>query len=109
MWQLEVEINGKTIKLSDTEAKKLFFTLLKAFEKDLIEMLAHRNHDSWSNWMKYLFSRGEDKEDGTWIMPKWAVDRWKRQMETLYGGLSEKEKESNRIEAKGYIDWMKTL
>ena len=63
------------------------------------EQLAEHAHNQWSGWMKYLFSKGEYNNDGTWIMPKWAVDRWTRQMNTDYNNLSEEEKNSDRIEA----------
>lgn len=37
-------------------------------------------------------------------MPKWAVDRWERQLNTLYKDLSEKEKESDRKESDKIIE-----
>lgn len=64
------------------------------------EILADLCHRQWSGWMKYLFSKGTFNEDGTWTMPSWAVERWKRQMETPYAQLSESEQESDRTEAE---------
>lgn len=67
---------------------------------DLREALAAYSHDSaWSGWMKYQFSKGTLNEDGTWTMPAWAVERWTRQMNTLYVFLNEEEKASDRKEA----------
>ena len=66
------------------------------------EELANLCHEQWSGWMKYLFSKmSEDKSNlGPYLfMPKWAEDRWKRQMNTAYKDLSEEEKESDRKEA----------
>lgn len=57
--------------------------------------------------MKYLFARTTDNNDGTCTIPKWATERWKRQMNTLYKDLSKKEKESDREEADKMIDIMK--
>jgi hypothetical protein len=37
-------------------------------------------------------------------MPIWAVERWKRQMETPYTDLSEGEKESDRAEADKMLE-----
>ena len=69
------------------------------------EDLADYAHAAWSSWMEYLFSkcapeRGQyDRETGALIIPAWAVERWKRQLETEYKELPEKEKESDRKEA----------
>lgn len=71
----------------------------------LKELLAENAHKRWSNWMKYLFFntyplKGQfDKETGDLVIPKYYVDRWKRQLETEYEDLSEKEKNSDRKEA----------
>ena len=64
-------------------------------------------HDQWSGWMKYLFSKCTLCDDGTAVIPQWAVDRWTRQMNTEYDQLPEEEKESDREEAQRYMDWMK--
>lgn len=63
------------------------------------EKLADYAHRAWSGWTKYLFSKGTFNEDGTWTMPKWAVERWQRQMNTDYKDLPDSEKESDRKEA----------
>lgn len=70
-----------------------------ATDYDLRERLADQEHDRWSGWMRYQFGIGHFNDDGTWTMPKWAVDRWLRQVHTEYGNLSEREKESDRKEA----------
>jgi hypothetical protein len=60
--------------------------------------------------MEYLFSKsipykpGEVQNyEGALIIPKWAVDRWQRQMSTSYTDLSEEEKESDRQEADRFF------
>lgn len=70
------------------------------------EKLASYAHKQWSGWMEYLFSKCVNpiEPDGTAIIPKWAVKRWKRQIETPYEELSEPEKESDRKEADGMIE-----
>ena len=68
------------------------------------EKLAELVHNSqWSGWMRYLFSKGTFNDDGTWTMPAWAVERWRRQMETPYFELSESEKDSDRSEADKFL------
>lgn len=67
----------------------------------LIEQLADKEHASWARWMDYLFNRC-DLEQGRnhfrYIIPHELVQRWKRQADTPYAGLSEKEKQSDRDE-----------
>lgn len=69
----------------------------------LSEKLAELAHSQWSGWMKYLFSKGTFNADGTWTMPAWAVERWKRQMETPFSELSESEQNSDRAEADKFL------
>jgi len=74
-------------------------------ERDLIEQLADLEHDRWSRWMKYLLSKCEIvKTTGEVIIPKWAVVRWTRQLNTPYSELSEREKESDREEARDVLE-----
>ena len=67
------------------------------------ETLAELAHAQWTGWMEYLFSKGTHNEDGTWTMPAWAAERWKRQAETPYADLSFDEKESDRKEADKFL------
>lgn len=67
------------------------------------EELAAYAHQQWTGWMDYLFSKCQQKIDGTMIIPKWAVDRWKDQIITDYQDLSETEKDADRAEADGMI------
>jgi len=68
------------------------------------ELLAEYAHKAWSRWMEYLFSKSEKNEDGTVTIPKWAVERWTRQLETTYIHLSDDEKESDRNEANTILE-----
>lgn len=71
------------------------------------EKLADLEHDRWSRWMHYMFSKGTFKDDGTWIMSKRDADRWMRQMGTSYAALSESEKESDRREVDRFLEAIK--
>ncbi len=73
---------------------------------DLKENLARLCHEQRSGWMRYLFSEGTFDIDGTWIMPPWAVERWRRHMETLYSDLSQEEKDNDRLEADRFLKEM---
>ena len=66
---------------------------------ELRERLAEQAHDSWTSWMKYLFSKSTMNDDGSVTIPVALVGRWMRQMNTAYWNLSESEKESDRAEA----------
>lgn len=70
------------------------------------EQLAKYAHEAWSGWMEYVFSKAAINDDGTITLPKWAVDRWKRQVNSSYKELSEEEKESDRSEADKMINIM---
>lgn len=71
--------------------------------QNLREALAAQAHVSWSGWMKYMISKSCVDLDGTITIPKDMVMRWTRQMNTPYDQLSEKEKESDRVEADHYL------
>lgn len=75
--------------------------------KEFIELLATYEHDRWSRWQKYLFSKCIINEDGSLIIPKEFVDRWTRQMNTDYCNLSNEEKESDKKEAQNILDLIK--
>ena len=71
------------------------------------EAIASLCHDQWSGWMKYLFSKGDFRDDPNddrlWVMPAWAVERWQRQMNTPYAELPDVEQGNDRAEADKFI------
>ena len=56
--------------------------------EDRRERLAALAHEMWSGWMIYLFSKCAFREDGSAVMPAWAVERWQRQAAMGYRNLS---------------------
>jgi len=72
---------------------------MKPNDRIVREKLASYAHEAWSGWMKYMFDKMIHYEDGTAVMPKWAVDRWGDQMNKKYDELPEEMKESDRCEA----------
>lgn len=87
-------------------------TLEEEFE-DFIEKGADLEHERWSKWQSYFFSKcsvkpqsqvnGMDDRYVYLALPKDLYERWVRQMNTSYNELSEQEKESDRIEVRKYI------
>jgi hypothetical protein len=69
-------------------------------KEELIELLADKEHASWSRWMCYVFDVGKTNEDGSFTIPKEYVDGWLRQCCTDYKDLSEREKQSDRDEVE---------
>lgn len=67
------------------------------------EKLAKLAHEQWSGWMVYLFSKCKATATGEMVIPRWAVDRWKKQSQTPYSKLSAKEQESDRKEADKFL------
>ena len=65
---------------------------------DILEIVAAIEHERWSGWEKYrekcvaAVRRDGDIET--------HEERWRRQRETPYSALSEREKESDRVEAR---------
>jgi hypothetical protein len=66
----------------------------------LLEALAAAEHDSWGRWMLFLFATCQQNRDGSVTIPAELVDRWDRQANTPYAGLTEAEKESDRAEVR---------
>ena len=67
------------------------------------ERVAAFAHEQWSGWMRYLFKQSKVNDDGSVLIPAWAVERWRRQAETPYVELSQTEQDSDRKEADGYF------
>ncbi len=84
-------------------AETLDKQIMQSFDTEDREALAELCHRQWSGWMRYLFTKCEENEDGTVTIPKWAVEGWSRQMETEYSQLSEDEQLSDRIEADKFL------
>jgi len=65
-------------------------------KSELIEQLSAKEHEGWSHWMHYLFSKCEARFDGSVRIPSDLVARWQRQSTTDYEALGEQEKQSDR-------------
>jgi hypothetical protein len=75
--------------------------------EEMREKLADLQHEQWSGWMKYMFSKSQMLVDNDIVVPAYLANRWRRQMETPYSELPEEEKESDRIEADKYLPLFK--
>lgn len=76
---------------------------------DFIEQGADIEHERWSKWQSYMFSKCKKQSDGSLVIPPWAVARWTDQINTKFSELSESEKESDRREVKTYIPLIKEI
>lgn len=63
---------------------------------DLRERLAASEHERWSHWMQYLFSRCARREDGAYIIAPHDVTWWEQLIVTPYKDLTERSKNSDR-------------
>lgn len=72
--------------------------------KSIKEKLSACEHDSWSRWMKHLFSVSSKHPDGSVTISSDLVSRWERQLNTPYEQLSESEKESDRKEVDMFLN-----
>ena len=96
------EINGET---TDERSRR---RLAAAGDPPDIEALAAAEHESWAKWTNYMLEQihkefaeavpGCDHDRELWNLP--CVNRWSRQVQAHYDALSEKEKESDRVEAR---------
>lgn len=65
------------------------------FSKEVnLEQLAALEHEQWAHWTQYMLNNLTSEN----------IERWKRQIETPYSELSEKEKESDRKWARLVIE-----
>lgn len=91
------------VSVARAAAETLGKQTMQSFDTENKEALAELCHRQWSGWMRYLFTKCEENEDSTVTIPKWAVGRWSRQMETEYSQLSEDERNSDRVEAGKFL------
>ncbi len=73
-----------------------------------VEEGAALEHTRWAKWQEYLHSVCTKNEDGSLNIPASYVERWERQIVTLYSELSEHEKESDRDEVRQYLPLLDT-
>lgn len=92
---------------------------IKELLDDFVEKGADLEHERWSKWQSYFFSKCQVKPqsqvngmDDRYVylaLPKDLYDRWNRQMNTLYPELSEQERESDRIEVRKYLPLVSSI
>lgn len=74
----------------------------------LFEELAAIEHGPWADWQRYMHSKGRrvngdySVTTGDLILPSVLVEQWERQIDTLYGDLSEREKDGDRDQVLRY-------
>ena len=71
--------------------------------RSLREILADIEHRRWAGWQRYCHGWCTKNPDGTLTIPKISVDLWERKIATAYADLTEKEKESDRVEVDKYL------
>jgi hypothetical protein len=77
-------------------------------QDDLKQKLAAIEHQRWADWQEYMFdcavTSGTDEGIGYRVLgwPKEQYDNWKRQIETPYAELSDKEKASDMEQVDRY-------
>jgi hypothetical protein len=74
----------------------------------MVEKLAKIQHEIWVHWMTYLFSISVQNEDGTVTIPADKVARWKRQINSKFGNLSEEEQKSDIEQALKIVKVIET-
>lgn len=73
-------------------------------QSGIIEVLSDVEHTRWSGWQKYLHSKCIKNSDGSLTIPSGYVTNLERLIKTPYCELTEKEKESDRDEAKKSLE-----
>lgn len=76
-------------------------------EKELWEQLADIEHQRWSDWQKWCHKVLRE-ECGSPELEK-VLERWDKQIETEYKDLSEKEKDSDRVQVDRYFPVIKSF
>ena len=71
--------------------------------------LASRIHVIWSDWMTSLFSKSKKNADGSVTLPKDRVERWERQIKTIYDDLSPEEQQLDLEQVEKIIESLVTV
>lgn len=85
-------------RVDDTQYGEPLATAATSGGDSVREELAELQHEQWTGWMRYLFSRCEPCSGGMRIPSAW-VERWQHQMDTPYARLNERDQNSDRKEA----------
>lgn len=67
---------------------------------DVVEMVAAECHRQWAGWTKHFLEKMGGPIGGILTLEIDWAERWQRQIDTPYAGLSEEERESDRREAR---------
>lgn len=109
---------GGTIKIHDEEKcggvlNYPVSNTKEEWEDEFIEKGADLEHDRWSKWQEYMHSKVYDSSESLnphlKVIPTESYNHWERQIKTKYSDLSEKEKESDRIEVRKYLPLIKEI
>jgi len=68
--------------------------------KEFIEKQAQLEHQQWQHWTKYFLKNHKDKN---------KINLWKKEINTPYKQLTEKQKEADREWAKKTFDNLKSI
>ena len=81
--------------------------------EEFIEKGAALEHDRWAKWQKWMHGRVYNSSKSInphlKVIPTEDFNRWERQIATKYEQLSDKEKESDRIEVRKYLPLIQDL
>lgn len=72
--------------------------------RDLLEAMAAVEHSRWASWQRHLHAKCSAQEDGSLVIPSSYVASLERQIATPYAQLSEREKDSDRAEARKSLE-----
>lgn len=67
-----------------------------------IEAIAAQCHEQWAGWTTHLLGK-MSISNGQCVLGNVWLERWTRQVQTLYADLTEEEKESDRREARKIV------
>jgi arsenate reductase-like glutaredoxin family protein len=88
--QREARKATQALREFESEASRLEAEVAKA----KLEQLAALEHEQWAHWTRYMLDNLTEEN----------IARWRRQIDTPYEELSEKEKESDRKWARKVLD-----
>lgn len=77
-------------------------------EKYLIETLASEEHQKWSRWIRYIFSKCKQDKEGNMIIPAYYVYSWIRKGTGNYNELEDNDKNHFKIEARNTLKIVNT-